>query len=751
MKQFAARADRIFLLMVAMYALTFTALSILRHLSFNTGGFDLGIFDQVVWNSLHGRLFESSILPDAPLLISQRFALIMLAFVPLYALWSSPIVLLVAQTLGIVAGAFPLYWFARKEIGHNLACMIVAAYFLYPALEYVNLFQFHEIALAIPLLSFATFFLLRQSYRAFLLTLGAALLVKEDVALVAIAFGVYIFVFQRARRLGLAVTFFSAVWTILLLQFIIPFFRGDEFAGAGFYYFGSGIAQGRGRYDYLGANLFEILATLITQPNVVLQHILIPAKIEFIAALFAPLAFLPLFGAATLMALPTLAISLLSDYPPQFSIIFHYTAALIPFLFFGAIAALRRVRARNPRSARFSGAIFLLASLASYFTHAPGPFAARFETFRYAPTDHDARAENFLGAIPRDARVVAQTELTAHLSERARIYEFPGIPDYRQADYLIGDTTRLWYSVHREIWAQWFATGYFETVRQDDGYFLARRVAPAHVLNLKFDGALNLIGYTIPISTTLRGGMTLRPILEWRADLPMLERYRFQIALFDARGHLWARDDREPQEGNLPTTKWIVGENSGDQFALALESTMPPGEYQIAVSVCDAHEKCLRAGERGDAPIIGTLRIEKDKSSITASQLQIPNPFFVDLNEMRLLGFTALPKKILAGETFSLGVFWRAREKPRGDYLVAIQLRDRAGRIALEQVSKPADGAYPTPEWNAGEVLLDWHDVALPENFLAGEYNLFVVLRAAESKLVLGEVLIGPVMVEQKK
>lgn len=71
-------------------ALTLSTLSLLRYLSFHLEGYDLGIFDQVVWNSLHGRLFENSILPDAPLLIGQRFSPILLALVPFYAVWSSP-------------------------------------------------------------------------------------------------------------------------------------------------------------------------------------------------------------------------------------------------------------------------------------------------------------------------------------------------------------------------------------------------------------------------------------------------------------------------------------------------------------------------------------------------------------------------------------------------------------------------------------------------------------------------------------
>ena len=746
-------ADRLVYVLVAGYAALFTALSILQHFTFNTAGFDLGIFDQVVWNSLHGRLFENSILPDAPLLISQRFALILLALVPLYAVWSSPLVLLIAQTLGIAFGALPLYWYARREIGRALALVLVAAYFLFPALEFVNLFQFHEIALAIPLLSLATFFLLRERIAPFFITLFAALLVKEDLALIGIAYGLYIAFAQKKWRLGFTLAFASALWTILLLQFIIPSFRGDAYAGAGFYYFGSGIAQGTGRYDYLGKTFLEIIATLATRPDVVAQHVWIPAKLDFMLGLLAPLAFLPLAGAEILlMALPTLGISLLSDYPPQFSIQFHYTAALIPFLFFATARGFRRILNWRHATRRALGGFIVAASLTGYFFSAPGPFAARFEAERYALDAHDLRAYEFLQAIPPRAAVVAQTELAAHLAQRERYYEFPGIPDYRQADYLIGDQTRLWYRVHRGFWDQWLATGYFEIVREQDGYFLARRRGTAPI-NFHFGDQMTVLGYTLPVTQTMRGGMTIRPIIEWRAEEKIATRYVIQMHLVDARGRVWARDDREPQDGNLPTTQWRVGETIGDQHALALSPAMPPGDYRVAISVCNARAECLdardAAGENiGTAPTLATIRVEKDKSSVTASQLPIESPFFVDMGELRLLGYAELPKDATPGATLALGVYWRAREKPRGDYEIAVQLRDASDRIIVAESSRPAAGAYPTPQWDAGEVLLDWHDLAIPREMKTGEYKLVVILRTAGDQRELGRAVVTTIQIK---
>jgi hypothetical protein len=126
----------------------------------------------------------------------------------------------------------------------------------------------------------------------------------------------------------------------------------------------------------------------------------------------------------------------------------------------------------------------------------------------------------------------------------------------------------------------------------------------------------------------------------------------------------------------------------------------------------------------------------------------LEHPLFVDMREMRFLGYVPPPEKIRAGETLNLGLYWRARAKPQGDYLVVVQLRNANGQDVIEQTNRPADDAYPTTLWSAGEVLLDWHDVVLPATLERGEYRLVVLLRDAVNREVLGQVELTTIVVE---
>jgi hypothetical protein len=60
------------------------------------------------------------------------------------------------------------------------------------------------------------------------------------------------------------------------------------------------------------------------------------------------------------------------------------------------------------------------------------------------------------------------------------------------------------------------------------------------------------------------------------------------------------------------------------------------------------------------------------------------------------------------------------------------------------------NGTYPTTAWNVGEVLLDWHDLAIPEDFPTGEYPMAVVLRDATTRIVVGQAPVTTVKIKVK-
>jgi hypothetical protein len=92
-----------------------------------------------------------------------------------------------------------------------------------------------------------------------------------------------------------------------------------------------------------------------------------------------------------------------------------------------------------------------------------------------------------------------------------------------------------------------------------------------------------------------------------------------------------------------------------------------------------------------------------------------------------------------------VALYWQALRDVDDDYILTVQLRDEGGEVWAEQTDRPVDATYPTREWEEGEVLRDWHDMALPADMPQGSYEVF--LKVMGKEVPLGEVSLGNVEV----
>jgi hypothetical protein len=213
--------------------------------------------------------------------------------------------------------------------------------------------------------------------------------------------------------------------------------------------------------------------------------------------------------------------------------------------------------------------------------------------------------------------------------------------------------------------------------------------------------------------------------------------------LRDEQSHEWMLADRLLTEGFLPIDATPEPGTVGDEFGLRLPPTLPSGNYIVTVQL-SASAPTIESDEID----VGKVAIAKNKGSFTATDLWwIENRLLADFAEMRLLGYAPLRTTVSPGDMLSIGLYWRARAKPQADYVVKVQLRDASGRVAVEQSARPANNTYPTLQWDAGEVLLDWHDVMVPALLAAGEYTIQVVLVDAPAGGIVGEIALPKINV----
>jgi uncharacterized membrane protein len=343
-ERLAHREERVAFGLVALYAVLFGALSLIRHWSFHSTGLDLGVFDQVVWNTSQGRFMESTLSLDRCVphsFFGDHFSPILIALVPLYWLFPHPETLLVVQTVALALGALPIYLIARRLLPRGIERLIwILAYVVGAPLAFITLYDFHEVALAVLPLGLAMYFLVTRRTLPLILALLVAFTVKEEIALIGIGFGIAL-AFQRRWLSAAAVAVGSAAVFVVTLALIIP-----AFAGAPYQYIG--------RYASLGGSELEIARTLLLDPLRALSVLgsgEVGSKIVFVLSLFGPGLLLALRSRwAIVPSIVPLGYLLLSDYGGEHTLHNQYGAPIIPLALGASIVGFAKTSPRwRPR------------------------------------------------------------------------------------------------------------------------------------------------------------------------------------------------------------------------------------------------------------------------------------------------------------------------------------------------------------------------------------------------------------------
>lgn len=425
---------------MASFALGFAVLSVLRHDAYNTGRFDLGNMVQAVWSTANGDILRmTSLQGDQLSRLAAHVDPILVVFAPLWLLWPSPDMLVTAQALLVALGALPVFWLARKHVGSERAALGFAlAYLLQPAVQWLVLNEFHPVALATPALLFAFWWLDEGRILPFALAALVACTSKEEIPLAVCGMGLWYAVSRRQWRVGLLIAAAGLAWSLIAIEVVIPHFN----AGAG--------SEFLSRYGEVGGSPAGMLKTAFTDPLLVLGKAFGHDGIRYMLQLALPLGVLwAISPLALLIALPDLALNVLSQNGLQSSIHFHYTAGIVP----GVVAATilgsgRLVRARPGWTALpglLGTGMVVLALFANWHLGAI-PFwrevwhGEKLGAYDTRVSDHDRIADRVLRQVPGDVVVSASNSLGAHLSDRRRILSFPRLLD---ATWIAVDETKL--------------------------------------------------------------------------------------------------------------------------------------------------------------------------------------------------------------------------------------------------------------------------------------------------------------------
>lgn len=428
------------LTLALVYAAVMSALSILRHLSFHTQTFDLGIFEQSFWNTLRGQVMFNNF--ENANHLSVHFSPFLFLLVPLYAIAPGPYPLLILQAVALGSAAFPLYRLVAAQTNRRTAFVASLAYLLMPSLHGLNLFDFHEVAFAVPafLWTLERIQAGRRSQAAVALAVAAS--TAESMVIAVAGVGCFLLLNRPSRRFGGMILLASTLYFLLVSSVLMPALGGK------IYRFD--------RYATLGASPAAIVQTIVTRPQLVWQTVTHPEKLKYLGRLLAATAALPLLAPATLIMLVAgLAQNLLTDYSPQFTGAYQYDAIIIPFLMLGVAQGWQLIFRRLRKSVPSLQWLAVGASLAAFIWWSP--LGLRAYPWRQFQIDDRARALAAIrDALPPNAKVAAATNLVPHLTHRDGVwmlgFEPSGLPDLIVID--LWDTTGFATNAHFQTYLE---------------------------------------------------------------------------------------------------------------------------------------------------------------------------------------------------------------------------------------------------------------------------------------------------------
>lgn len=393
---------------------------------FGYNALDLAIYRQTVEATARGDWFRLTIHPHPYL--GDHFELLVPLFAPALLVAPGALTLLLFQVAGAALALWPLYLLCRTALPRWWAFAVCAAFAFHPLVHALLAFEFHGLVFALPLLLAAIVAYERKRFSLWILWSMLALLIREDMGLVLVGWGVLALWERRPARWIMTPMVLGGLW-LLLGMAVTQLINHEQYKFLAY-------------YGWLGSTAAEAAQQVLAQPWTVVLHLVQPQNLLFLAVLALLFAGLPLLRLRRLVpvALYGLALLLTSFGGSDVTLRSHYMAVLLPFLFWAAVGALADIRRQSHRLLHAAGAppvlalmIFGAITLYGFFTYSPlrPTTLASVRQQANAPLASAQRA--LVAAISPENAVAASYATLASLAGRPELYSLHyGFQGHRQ-------------------------------------------------------------------------------------------------------------------------------------------------------------------------------------------------------------------------------------------------------------------------------------------------------------------------------
>ncbi len=423
-------SDRLLGLFLVLIFGIYSMVALANHARYQTYGYDLGIYDQLIWKYAQGMPAKSSLYRDMDAL-GIHFQPILYLISPLYRIIDDVRALLVLQVAVVVAAGYPLFLIAKEKLQSAFAgTAVVSAYLFYFGTQRGLFLDFHTDSFFPLLFSLAWLGFIQKKFVLYAAGVLGLLLLKEWTGAFVATLGIVLvlgdWTFWRWALFSVIIGI--GVFLIAIYGFILPL------AGPSSAVFG---------YGELGGTPLHVARTLVNDPLLSITHFFWPVKkLEtFILSLFPFGPWLLLSPVLFLLPLEQFALRFWDlGHPYRWGTDLQYSMTLGPLFAVGTISGLGVLRSVTPERYKklamtaSCSLLFILTAISQYVFHVPvlGVLKREF----YTTPSWYQNTSAVLAAVPEDAKVAAQNNLAPHLSHRDRLYVLPVV---RDAQFIVVD------------------------------------------------------------------------------------------------------------------------------------------------------------------------------------------------------------------------------------------------------------------------------------------------------------------------
>lgn len=420
---------------------------------FTVKSWDLSIFAQLLDHYARLQPPIVNVKGDGYNLLGDHFHPLLALLAPVYAIAPHAFTLLVVQALCFAVAAAVVAHTVSRSLGTVAGGLLLGLAFGFSwGLQYAAEAQFHEIALAIPLLTCCLSALLKGRDGSAALWAAPLVFVKEDLGLTVALIGLLV-AYRSRKPLGIWLCVWGISWFAIAIFLVLPFLN----------------PEGSWAYASTASPL-----TLLADPGSLFH----PSKGLTLTLILVISGGLVVRSPIALLLLPTLAWRFLSSNHGYWGPSWHYSAVLMPIVFLALVDALSRgpthqwvwmrTYYRHGATLAVIVAAVMLPSLPLWSLLAPGAWNA---------PERARAAVAVLDAIPHGSTVETDIGLMSYLVDDHDVYWLGNANPAQEClliDRIAGGTPPSWGDA-LEVAARLHPDTSYRIVTQQGGFELACR------------------------------------------------------------------------------------------------------------------------------------------------------------------------------------------------------------------------------------------------------------------------------------